>query len=99
MSEYEGDSARIRRLEAEVERLRAENAELFGQTALERRRTDNEKARAEKLKDAGEMLWVVVANVSGGNWKLQSQEWQDAAAKWRDNYFAIAARALAGEEK
>lgn len=33
----------------EIERLRAENAALFGQTALERRRANNEKARAEKL--------------------------------------------------
>lgn len=43
--------------------------------------------------DAAEMLWVVLANVSGGNWKEQSQEWQDAAARWRDNYFAVLKRA------
>lgn len=36
-------------LRADVERLRAENTALFGQTALERRRANNEKARAEKL--------------------------------------------------
>jgi hypothetical protein len=39
------------------------------------------------MADAAEMLWVVLANVSGGDWTKQSQEWQDAAARWRDNYF------------
>ncbi len=40
------------------------------------------------LADAAEMLWVVLANVSGGDWTKQSPEWQAAAARWRDNYFA-----------
>jgi hypothetical protein len=48
-------------------------------------------ARDQTLADAAEMLWVVLANVSGGDWKLQSEEWQDAAARWRDNYFAAVA--------
>jgi hypothetical protein len=43
---------------------------------------------APTMADAAEMLWVVLANVSGGNWTLQSPEWQEAAARWRDNYFA-----------
>ena len=33
-------------------------------------------------------LWGVLANVSGGDWTKQSQEWQDAAARARDQYFA-----------
>lgn len=37
--------------------------------------------------DAAEMLWVVLANVSGGDWEKQTPEWQEAAARWRDNYF------------
>lgn len=41
---------------------------------------------------AAEMLWVVLANVSGGDWTKQTPEWQEAAARWRDNYF-IATRA------
>lgn len=49
----------------------------------------------EQLKDAAEMLWVVLANVSGGDWTQQSQEWQDAAARWRDNYFAALTASLA----
>jgi len=40
------------------------------------------------MTDAAEMLWVVLANVSGGDWTKQTAEWQEAAARWRDNYFA-----------
>jgi hypothetical protein len=40
------------------------------------------------MRDAAEMLWVVLANVSEGDWTKQSVEWQEAAARWRDNYFA-----------
>lgn len=42
-----------------------------------------------ELLDAAEMLWVCLANVSGGDWSKQSQEWQEAAKKWRDNYFKV----------
>lgn len=42
----------------------------------------------EKMADAAEMLWVVLASVSGGDWTKQTAEWQKAAARWRDNYFA-----------
>ncbi len=46
------------------------------------------------MADAAEMLWVVLANVSGGDWTQQTPEWQEAAARWRDNYFdALKARA------
>ncbi|HWP71909.1 MAG TPA: hypothetical protein VNM36_12430 [Gemmatimonadaceae bacterium] len=41
-----------------------------------------------KMADAAEMLWSVVANVSEGDWTKQSPEWQEAAAHWRNNYFA-----------
>lgn len=42
----------------------------------------------QKMSDAAEMLWVMLANVSGGDWTKQTPEWRDAAARWRDNYFA-----------
>lgn len=45
--------------------------------------------RYYKMVEAAEMLWGVVANVSGGDWTLQSEEWQKAAARWRDNYFNL----------
>lgn len=43
-----------------------------------------------KLDFVSGMLWVVVANVSGGDWNKQSQDWQDAAARWRDNFHTVA---------
>jgi hypothetical protein len=48
------------------------------------------------MADAAEMLWVVLANVSGGDWKQQSKDWQDAEARWRDNYFAAVKAERAG---
>jgi hypothetical protein len=62
----------------------------------ERRRAlpDESATNPPNLTDAAEMLWVVLANVSGGDWTKQSQEWQEAAARWRDYYFA----ALKGTE-
>ena len=39
---------------------------------------------AGRLIDRLDYAWTVLANVSGGDWKLQSEDWQTAAAKWRD---------------
>ncbi len=49
--------------------------------------TQIDKQKFKSFIDATEMLWVVLANVSGGDWSLQSKNWQYSAAKWRDNYF------------
>lgn len=49
---------------------------------------DAANERAGKMADAAEMLWVVLANVSGGDWDKQGKEWKDAAERWRDQYFA-----------
>lgn len=46
-------------------------------------------AEFKELSDAAEMLWVVLANVSGSDWTKQTLEWQESAAKWRDNYFSV----------
>ena len=43
----------------------------------------------EEHRDAAEMLWICLANASGGNWSKQTDEWQDAAERWRDNYFVV----------
>jgi hypothetical protein len=48
-------------------------------------RQEIRQAKIESL-DVAEMLWVVLANVSEGDWTKQTKEWQEAAAKWRDNY-------------
>lgn len=37
-----------------------------------------------RLMDALELAWGVIANVDGGDWTGQSPEWQQAAARWRD---------------
>jgi len=42
-----------------------------------------EKAE-ELLYDA----WVVIANVSEGDWEKQTPEWKDAAKRWRDAWHA-----------
>jgi hypothetical protein len=50
------------------------------------------KSPFEEMSDAAEMLWVVLANVSGGDWTQQTIEWQEAAARWRDYYFSVLKR-------
>lgn len=37
--------------------------------------------------DLLELAWGVIANAGGGNWTLETQDWQTAAAAWRDRYF------------
>jgi len=46
------------------------------------------------MADAAEMLWIVLANVSQGDWTKQTPDWQEAAARWRDNYFQAVKAAL-----
>ncbi len=36
--------------------------------------------------DLVEMAWVIIANVSEGDWTKQPHEWRDAALRWRDQY-------------
>jgi len=45
-------------------------------------------AQTPLMADAAEMLWIVLANVSGGDWSKQTPEWQEACIRWRDYYFA-----------
>ena len=47
------------------------------------------RARIARMYDDLEMAWVVIANVSGGDWTQQSTEWQKAAARWRDRNLII----------
>lgn len=37
-------------------------------------------------RDMLEAAWGIIANAGGGNWKLETPEWQEAAARWRDEY-------------
>ena len=41
-----------------------------------------------KMTDLLELAWGVIANAGGGDWDKESKEWQNAAVRWRDCYFA-----------
>jgi hypothetical protein len=55
--------------------------------ALVERLAAAEAERDRRCRDA-EMAWNIIANVSGGDWTQQSDEWREAATRWRDQYFA-----------
>lgn len=44
------------------------------------------KESAEKDKLLLELAWGLLANVSGGDWKKQSEQWQRGASNWRGHY-------------
>lgn len=46
-----------------------------------------------ELLDALEIAWGVIANASGGNWKNEPPQWQEAACRWRGEYFKLLERA------
>jgi hypothetical protein len=41
--------------------------------------------------DLIEAAWGIIANAGGGNWKLETPEWQEAAARWREAYHRMLA--------
>jgi hypothetical protein len=43
--------------------------------------------KTKPLVDALEWAWTIIANAGGGDWERESKDWQDAAAKWRDEAF------------
>jgi hypothetical protein len=51
---------------------------------------DDLRAKLQAVREAGDFLWAVVANASGGDWKKETAEWQEAAARGRDEWFALA---------
>lgn len=36
-----------------------------------------------------EWAWGIIANAGEGNWKKESNDWQEAAEKWRDNWLDL----------
>lgn len=44
------------------------------------------------MKDALYTAWTIIANVSEGDWTKQPKEWQEAAARWRDEMLHPALR-------
>lgn len=49
-------------------------------------RAEKAEIACAQMKDVAEYLWAVVANASGGDWTKQSEEWQRAASRARDQY-------------
>lgn len=39
-----------------------------------------------KEADLVEWAWTIICNAGGGNWELETPEWQAAAAKFRTAY-------------
>jgi hypothetical protein len=38
-------------------------------------------------REALEVAWGVIANAGGGDWTKESKDWQEAAARWRDEHW------------
>ncbi|MFI5230756.1 MAG: hypothetical protein ACHQWU_16920 [Gemmatimonadales bacterium] len=63
-----------------------------------RARLSTAEAARESDLDLLEAAWGLIANAGGSNWSLESRDWQDAAARWRDKYYArLELRAPPGE--
>lgn len=54
---------------------------LFGKSPIAELRSES-RERGKLL----EWAWAVIANAGGGNWGTQPKEWQEGAAKWRDEF-------------
>jgi hypothetical protein len=54
-------------------------------------REENRRLREqlEAAMDCMNYAWTIICNVSEGDWTKQNQEWQDAAARCRDQYHAL----------
>ena len=48
-------------------------------------------ASSDGERDLLEWAWSIIANAGSGNWELESKDWQEAAAKWRDEYHSTIA--------
>jgi hypothetical protein len=90
---------RCEALEQERDRMKLSRDLALEEAAAVRSRCQHLEQAVKDLGDAGEMLCVVLANVSGGMWRLQTQDWQNAAAKWRDHYYATIASLLPPQEE
>ena len=78
---------------AEIRRLREEKdyyAQAAGHSGRVLADLAAHQAVVRRLADAAEMLWVVLANAHGGDWMLAKTDWQEAAARWRNNYLDVA---------
>ncbi len=42
--------------------------------------------KIEKLEEAVELAWGLIANANNGDWESANPGWKKAAEKWRDKY-------------
>ena len=61
--------------------------ELAGETSVESIREIQEDARRD-LVDLIDAAWGIIANAGNGDWLTEHPEWQEAAAKWRDQFIS-----------
>ena len=40
----------------------------------------------DEMIDLLESAWGIIANAGGGDWTTQTDDWQIAAARWREKY-------------
>lgn len=52
-------------------------------------KNEDRPTREQELRDELELAWGIIANAGGGDWKTQTEVWQDAAKRWRDRYHVI----------
>lgn len=64
---------------------------------LERLRAAPVPAREGEEGSLLELAWGLIANVSDGNWQVQSDDWCAAAERWRDRWLALPAAVSARE--
>jgi len=83
----------IDKLTADLDTKVRQVGEAYTALTIERDRLAKELAEmrglAGRLADNAEMLMTVVCNVSGGDWKQQSQEWRGAARRYVDEYYGV----------
>ena len=75
-SDYEGRLEKMHALMTEVQEQRSETEKRLDALVQER----------DDLRDMLETAWGIIANANGGDWETASQDWQDAAARFRDAY-------------
>lgn len=80
-----GLDAANKRIEELTEGLR-ELARVAESSSL--RETPDEQV-AEDFRNSCEYAWTIIANANGGNWDEATDEWSEAATRWRDEYHAL----------
>lgn len=74
---------------ADVARLKHERPAPSAEASIQDRADEDQAMYADltDLWDAVEVAWTLIANAHGGRWEEASQEWTDAAVRWRDERF------------